>query len=123
MSYGSGRTANRDINILAGAQQREMQDGGRAPQGANRRGGQPPQRARGGIPDKINNNDMLDIRSHVTGGLDRGDQEIVRGDGGGPAQPAGGQPVRQQTRQGPGGAIAAKLQAIPTRRDDTLIER
>ncbi len=88
MSYGSGCTANWDINLLAGAQQREMQDGGRAPQGANRRSGQPPQRARGGTPDEINNNNMLDIRSHVTGGLDGGDQETVGGDGGGPAQPA-----------------------------------
>ena len=83
----------------------------------------PPQRVLGGIPDKINNNNMLDIRSHVTGGLDGGDQETVGGDGGGPAQPAGGHPGRQQTRQGPGGAIAARLQAIPTHRNDAFIER
>jgi hypothetical protein len=44
-------------------------------------GGQPPQRGLGGIPDKINNNDMLDIRSNVTGGLDGGDQEMVGGTG------------------------------------------
>jgi hypothetical protein len=122
MSYGSRRTANRDINLLAGAQQREMQDGGRAPQGANRCSGQPPQRALGGIPDEINNNNMLDIGSQVTGGLDGGDQETVGGDGGGPTQPAGGHPGRQQPCQGPGGAIAVRLQAIPTRRDDALKE-
>ena len=65
---------------------------------------------------------MPNIRSHVTGGLGRGDQETVGGGGGGPAQPSGGHPGRQQARRGPGGAIAARLQAIPTRRDDVFIE-
>ena len=92
MSYGSGRTTNQETNLLAGAHQREMQDGGRATQGANQGGGQPPQRVLGGIPDKINNNDMLDIGSHVTGGLEGGTKRRWGGDGGGPAQPAGEHP-------------------------------
>ncbi len=79
MSYGSRRTTNRETNLLAGAQQREMQDGGRATQGGNRRGGRPPQRVLGGIPDEINTTDMLDIGSHVTGGLEGGDQATVGG--------------------------------------------
>ena len=58
----------------------------------------PHKRGLAGIPDKINNNGMLDIRSNVTGGLDGGDQETVGGDEGGPAQPARGQPGHQQTR-------------------------
>ena len=56
VSYGSGRTANWETNLLAGAQQHETQDEGRATHGANRCGGQPPQRVLGGILDKLNNN-------------------------------------------------------------------
>ena len=54
-SYGSGHTANRETNLLARAQQCETQDEGRATHGANRRGGQPPQRVLGGILNKIDN--------------------------------------------------------------------
>ena len=55
-SYGSGHTADRETNLLTGAQQCETQDGGRATHGANRRGGQPPQRVLGVILNKIDNN-------------------------------------------------------------------
>ena len=55
-SYGSGHTADRETNLLARAQQRETQDGGGATHGANRRGGQPPQRVLGGILNKTDNN-------------------------------------------------------------------
>ena len=123
MSYGSGRTTNQETNLLAGAHQREMQDGGRATQGANQGGGQPPQRVLGGIPDKINNNDMLDIGSHVTGGLEGGTKRQWGGGRGRTSPTCRRTPRGQQTHQGPRRAIAARLQAIPTCRDDVVIER
>ena len=82
VSYGSGHTADRETNLLAGAQQRETQDGGRATHEANRRGGKPPQRVLGVILNKIDNNKSQ--------GKQKGYH--LRGAGGGGEQPHGQPP-------------------------------
>jgi len=66
---------------------------------------------------------MLDIRSNVTGmgggGLG-GDQGTVQEGGQPPHEQEHGQP---QPRQGPGGAIAARIKMLANRQDDAVIGR
>jgi hypothetical protein len=120
-SFNSGQTtANRDVNLLAGAH-RDIQEGGTNNQGYNPRGGQAQQRGRGDIPAEINNDDTRDIMSNVTGMGGGGDQGMVQG--GGPARQAEGGQGQPQPRQGPGGAINARIKAIANRHDDAVIGR
>ena len=120
-SFNSEHTnANRNVNLLPGAH-RDIQEGGMNNQGGNERGGQTQLRGRGGIPNKVNNDDIRETMSNVTGMGGVGDQAMVQG--GGPTQQGERGQGQPQPRQGPGGAINARIKSIANRQDDATIGR
>jgi hypothetical protein len=113
-------------NILTGANC-TRQEGGRSlhgdPTGQFQRGG--PQQGgpgQGGIPAEIHNNEGTDdIRSLLTGpGPGGGGHQGTVG--GGETQYNVPDEVQQPVHNSPGGAIAAQIEKINNRNDDTIIE-
>jgi hypothetical protein len=117
LSHQSG-LSHQGSNLLAGID-RGQQRGGWDHQGHNQRGGQPPGGGQGGIPGAINNDNVLEIQSHVSNGGDFNQGTVKGGQG---QQPGGGL-AQHAVRPEPGGGIRARIEAATSRRNDATIEK
>jgi hypothetical protein len=115
-SINSGITQG-GVNLLAG---RENQSGRGDTHGQAQRGEQAQQGGLANIPDKIDNKNMQEVGSNITGMGGAGDHGIRQGGG---QPPNFGEKGQLQPRKGPGGAIAARINTLTNRQSNAVIGR